>query len=96
MTVSKNSIYRVVLPIIVVLALPLIAMQFTDSVDWKLHDFIVMGIMLFIAGSLFEFARLQWKNKRFYIAAVIIIALTFLLVYVELAVGIFNTPLAGS
>lgn len=37
--------------------LPLVAMQFTDEVDWSASDFAVFGTMLLVAGSTFARRR---------------------------------------
>jgi hypothetical protein len=38
----------------VVLLVPLVAMQFTDQVDWDWHDFAIMGGALFSVGLVWE------------------------------------------
>ena len=40
----------------VILLLPLIAMQFTDEVNWDVADFVIFGALLIAAGSIFELA----------------------------------------
>jgi uncharacterized membrane protein len=37
-----------------ILAIPLVAMQFTNEVNWKLSDFVVMGALLSITGIAIE------------------------------------------
>ena len=78
------------------LAIPLIAMQFTSEVNWDLFDFIVMGVLLFSTGLLIDLAlrKVKTTKSRFILCSLIIFL--FLLVYVELAVGIFGSPIAGS
>lgn len=78
------------------LSIPLIAMQFTTQVDWKFFDFAVMGALLFGAGLLFEFALRRVKSTRNRIIICGAILFLFFMVWAELAVGIFGTPLAGS
>ncbi len=78
------------------LLIPLIAMQFDTGVDWDIRDFTIMGILLFGTGLSIEFVLrkvLSFKN-RILICGLILLAL--FLVWAELAVGIFGTPLAGS
>ena len=82
--------------VIVILAIPLIAMQFTTEVRWDLTDFIAASIILFGAVIVTEiFLRVFKKqhHRRFIIAAIIVVTL---LLWAELAVGIFGSPIAGS
>ncbi|PIT89243.1 MAG: hypothetical protein COU27_01365 [Candidatus Levybacteria bacterium CG10_big_fil_rev_8_21_14_0_10_36_7] len=79
-----------------ILSVPLIAMQFTNEVDWKLGDFIFMGTLIFGMGALFVyFARVFPRKYRLVLGLGVLVAL--LLIWVHLAVGIVDTwPLAGS
>lgn len=79
-----------------ILTFPLIAMQFSNEVDWQLFDFIVMGILIMGTGSLFVFvARAMPRKYRVVVGLGFLLAL--LLTWVHLAVGIVDTwPLAGS
>ena len=79
-----------------ILAIPLIAMQFSDEVKWTLADFAIMGILLYGTGFTIEYVLRSVTNgySRLFICGIIIIAL--FLVWAELAVGIFGTPIAGS
>lgn len=78
------------------LLIPFIAMQFTDEVDWSIRDFAIMGVMLYGTGLLCELVLRKVKSmqNRILICGAVVIA--FLLIWAELAVGIFGTPLAGS
>ncbi len=71
-------------------------MQFTDEVNWNVADFIIAGILLLFAGYIYKYVikKIEHKNYRFFITIISIIL--FLLVWGELAVGIFGTPWAGS
>jgi hypothetical protein len=78
------------------LLIPFIAMQFTTEVNWEANDFIIMGILLLGTGLLCELVirKVKTTKHRMLVCGVILIA--FLLVWAELAVGIFGTPFAGS
>lgn len=80
----------------ILLLTPLIAMQFTKEVDWKLFDFIVMGVLLYGFGLVIEFVLRKIKTTRTRIILVAGLLIAFLLIWAELAVGIFGTPFAGS
>lgn len=82
--------------ILFLLFIPLIAMQFSDEVNWTITDFFVMGILLTGIGLLIELTlrTVKTKKNRIIISGLLIVLL--LLVWVEIAVGIFGTPLAGT
>ncbi len=80
----------------VLLLIPFIAMQFTNEVNWSIFDFAVMGGMSTGTGLLIELTLRKvksWQN-RLIICGVILVL--FLLLWAELAVGIFGSPFAGS
>lgn len=78
------------------LLVPLVAMRFTNEVDWKVSDFAIMGVLLLSTGLLCELImrKVQSMQRRIIICGFIL--LIFLLIWAELAVGIFGTPFAGS
>lgn len=73
-----------------VLLLPAIAMQLTSEVAWGLEDFLTMGTMLLIACGSFELAVKAIRSSVGRALAGVVILGLFLLVWVELAVGIFH------
>lgn len=93
----KNSRLSLILfTVVFLLLIPLIAMQFTNEVAWDLFDFIVMGILLLSTGLACEFVLRKVKSLqgRIIICGAILFALV--LIWAELAVGIFGTPFARS
>jgi predicted Na+-dependent transporter len=79
-----------------ILLTPLIAMQFTNEVDWDWFDFLVMAILLYGFGMLIEFSLRKFKNTCTRIILVLGLLLALFLIWAEIAVGIFGTPFAGS
>jgi len=79
----------------VLLSIPYIAMQFDSGVDWKLGDFVKMGILLYGSGLLCELVLRMVKSvkKRLLICGAILFL--FFLIWAELAIGVFGTPFAG-
>jgi len=75
---------------------PLVAMQFSTGVDWKPLDFIIAAILLYGTGLSCELVmrKVRSTKSRLLICGAILLAL--FLVWAELAVGVFGTPLAGS
>ncbi|MDI5897394.1 hypothetical protein [Flavobacterium yafengii] len=86
----------IVLTVVFLLLIPLIAMQFTNEVNWNQSDFVVAGVLLLSTGLICELVMRKVKktNHRIILCAVILVAL--LLIWIELAVGLFGTPFAGS
>jgi hypothetical protein len=78
------------------LAIPFIAMQFTSEVDWKVGDFVLFGVLLFGTGLLCELILRNVKTTQNRIILCAVALLIFLLIWAELAVGIFGSPFAGS
>ena len=93
---QKKNITRIALVTGVLLLIPLLVMQFTDEVNWKIGDFIIMGILMFSAGLAYEFISRKMSTTTYRVALAIAIVLVFLLIWAELAVGIFGSPIAGS
>lgn len=86
----------IVLAVGLLLAIPRIAMQFTDEVHWTGSDFLVAGTLLLGTGLLAEGILrtfTKWRQRFAWLAA---LGLVLLLVWAELAVGVFGTPFAGS
>lgn len=93
---QNKRLFGIVTAVAVLLFVPLIAMQFTDEVKWTLADFIVAGVLLLGTGLICELVMrkvTKTANRIVLCAAVLVI---LILVWIELAVGIFGTPFAGS
>jgi hypothetical protein len=78
------------------LLIPFTAMQFSHEVHWSLVDFVVAGILLLGTGMLCELVMRKVKNTRYRLVILAVIILALLLIWIELAVGLFGTPFAGS
>ncbi len=86
----------ILLTITVLLLIPLIAMQFSEQVNWTLGDFLVAGILLFSTGLILDLIIRKIKNINYRIVISIALFIILLLIWAELAVGIFGTPLSGN
>ena len=71
------------------LLLPLVAMQFTDEVAWSPADFLIFGAMLVAACGAYELAVRMTSRTAYRAAAGLTIAAAFLLLWAQLAVGVF-------
>lgn len=84
-----NGFTAVGLVTALLLLIPLVAMQFTDEVNWNIGDFVVMGALLFGVGSAFVLISRKVDSKQRVIVGAVL-ALLFLWLWAELAVGIFT------
>jgi hypothetical protein len=73
------------------LLLPLVAMQVTTEVTWTGSDFAVFGAMLVAACGSYELAARMTGNTAYRAAVGVAIVAAFLLVWVNLAVGIIGS-----
>ena len=65
--------------------------------NWKLGDFVVIGTLLFVTGIAIDYAIRKIIDPVYRVVAVIAIVLVLLLIWADLAVGIFNIPgISGS
>ncbi len=78
------------------LLIPFIAMQFTDEVNWSVFDFVVAGVLLLGTGLGLEAVLRNVSNTTYRVLALLAVVAASVLLWLELAVGIFGTPLAGS
>jgi hypothetical protein len=76
---------------VLVLLLPLVAMQFTDEVVWDETDFAVMGAMLFGACGAHELAARMIRNVIYRAAVSVAVVAAFILIWLSLAVGIIGS-----
>ena len=92
----KIKKYLIILSIVIcILFIPLIAMQITDEVNWTITDFIIAGSLLIGTGLLSEIVMRKIKNINFKMGLIAVILIILILIWIELAVGIFETPFAG-
>lgn len=86
-----RRIIRPVLLTALVLLLPLLAMRFTDEVNWSSFDFAVAGALLLGAGLAYEFVSARGGGRAYRAAVGMAVAVSLLLVWANLAVGIIGS-----
>ena len=86
---------RVLAPLFLLL-IPLFGNIFSNQVNWSLFDFIVMGFLMGLTGLSIHFIIEKLRNKTFKIVTIIFALIIFLMIWVELAVGVFGSPITGS
>ena len=76
--------------------IPLVLTLTLSDFNWELLDFVVGGLLIFSFGV---YLTMLWKSKKsrrqkhlfFWIGLLVLV-----LIWMELAVGIFGTPFSGS
>lgn len=96
MTTTRQRSIAIYTVAALILSIPLVAMQFTNEVNWSAFDFAVAGILLFVSafGINVILNSVRINSMRFLCVALLVI--TLILIWAELAVGIFNSPWAGN
>ncbi len=81
---------RPALFVVGVLAVPLLAMQFTEDVAWSPADFLMAGVLLLAAGLGCEFIARRGGGAARRAASLLALVGALLLVWVNLAVGLIG------
>ena len=79
---------------LLLLGIPALAMIWIDQVNWSLLDFCIMGALLLALSVTIRLIRRLLPNRRKWVYILFVIVLFFLL-WAELGVGIFDSPIAG-
>lgn len=96
-TIANDPVWRALRWVVwggaaLLLLAPLIAMRFTDEVDWSPVDFLVMGTLLALVGGAYELAVRIARTHVYVIAFGVAVATAFLTIWADLAVGIVGEP----
>lgn len=74
-----------------ILLLPLVAMQFTDSVNWSGADFAFASVLLIGTGITFELAVRRTGDTAYRAAVGVALGAAFLLIWLNAAVGLIGS-----
>lgn len=86
---QKRTFFYVIITT-VLLTIPLVSMQFFSDVSCTLFDFMAATILLATLFISFETIMFYTKNKRRKLLLSGFVVFVFLMIWVELAVGIFD------
>jgi len=95
-TMRTKHIVIILIAVACILLIPFIGMQFTEEVNWSISDFVVMGTLLFLTGFGINFSLQRFKTLKHRIMLCVGILIVLFIIWAELAVGIFGSPVAGS
>ena len=83
--------FGVIVVTAILLAVPFVAMQFTNEVDWSAGDFIIMGALIFGTGLSFVLV-MRYATHFLYRAAIgLALGTTFFMIWANLAVGLIGS-----
>jgi hypothetical protein len=80
---------------LLVLLIPLVGVIFFD-LAWSGFDFLVMALLILSLSILINLILYYTNSSKLKLLLIFIVAILFLLIWAELAVGIFGTPFAGN
>lgn len=86
---GRTGWLRVVLATAAILLVPLVAMRFTDEVNWSAGDFLVAAVLLLAAGSALDLILRKVPGVGQRLLGAGLLGLAFVYAWAELAVGIF-------
>ena len=87
---KAKNIIRIVLVTAGLLLIPLLGRW-----PWTLSDFVIIGTLLLGSGLIYELVTSK-VNAKYRPAIAVVIVAVVLLIWIELAVGLFGSPFAGS
>lgn len=91
MIMQNKRLTGIALTVALLLLIPLIT-----KAPWSRFDFVVAGVLMLGAGLMFEFVMRMVKKTEYRIAIFVFLLTAFLLIWIEIAVGLFGTPFAGN
>ena len=92
---NLTVIKRVLSPLLLLL-IPLFGKFFSNQVNWSLFDFVVMGLLLGLIGLSIHFILEKVRNKTLRMVSIVFVLIIFLIIWAEIAIGVFGSPIAGS
>ena len=95
-TMENKRVVSITIVILTLLSIPFIGMQLSDEIVWTVSDFVVAAVLLSALGLGIEVSLRMLRTLKQRAIAIGIMVFLFLMVWVELAVGVFGTPFAGS
>ena len=87
--------YKKVFSPLLVLLLPLIGVILFD-LDWNIFDFLIMGLLILFFSIAINLILNHLNSSKLRLILVLMLVILFLLIWAELAVGVFGTPFAGT
>lgn len=96
MITQKQTTLAIFAVLALLMAAAFLGNLFVEGWYWSRFDFILAAILLFGTAGLISLVRAIVKNNKYKILISLLIVVILVLVWMELAVGLFGTPFAGS
>lgn len=90
-----NTQNKRIIGIVLAVAL-LLLINFIAGAPWSLFDYAAAGVLLLGAGFMFELVMRMIRKPGHRIALFTALLAAFLLIWIEISVGLFGTPFAGN
>lgn len=91
----KNHRVRIALIAAGLLLVPFIGNLTSDQINWDLTDFIIAFILLYGMGLVIHLLWNRLRGSKLRYLLIVGLIVLFLLLWAELAVGLFGTPFSG-
>lgn len=66
-----------------------------NKTGWDTFDFLIASLLLIFAACGYALVARKATTKKQRIAGIILLIVLFIIVWAELGVGLFNTPISG-
>lgn len=96
MNIQNIRLIGIFVGVAVLLLIPYVGMKVTGDLKWSAFDFVAAGVLLLGTGLACELVLRKVTKLQHRLAICAGILLIVAVVYVEISVGLFGTPLAGS
>lgn len=93
---KANSPWIIPIAVSVILAVPFVAMMLTEQVNWSMSDFLVAGLLLTSLGFAGRWILSNVRPLHYKVISVLLLLSVLIIIWLELAVGIFGSPFAGN
>lgn len=90
-----NQFKFILIIVVVLLSIPFVASFFSTNFNWSWFDYTIMGILLLLVGITATFLFNSVKNQKRRLLYFILLGIVVFVIWAELAVGVFNTVIAG-
>ena len=91
-----KQVLKLILGLESILLVPMLVQLFLKAVQWSLFDYIVMGVLLLGLALGITLVYKMRTNKNIQRILLLVVLILFFILWAELAVGLFGSPLAGN